>query len=130
MGWIVLVISAVFEAIWATALGRSEGFTQPVPTVVFFVGVVISMIGLGYAMRSIPISTAYAVWVGIGAALTVGFAMITGEETASALKIVFLLGIIGCVIGLKLVGTPKAAAEAVDELIDAPKTSGDAGRRD
>ena len=71
MSWIVLVVSGVLEAVWATALGKSEGFTRPWPTVVFGVTVVLSMVGLAWAMRSIPTGTAYAVWVGIGAALTV-----------------------------------------------------------
>lgn len=108
MAWIVLLISAVFEAVWATALGESEGFTRPVPTVVFLVAVTISMIGLGWAAKHIPIGTAYAVWTGIGAALTVTWAMATGTESVSALKIVFLTGIVGAVVGLKFVpaGTP------------------------
>ena len=60
------------------------------------------MAGLGYAMRTLPVGTAYAVWVGIGAALTVTCAMITGDEAASVIKILLLAGIVGCVIGLKL----------------------------
>jgi quaternary ammonium compound-resistance protein SugE len=101
MAWIVLVISGVLEAVWATALGKSEGFTRLGPTVVFAVGIVLSMAGLAYAMRTLPIGTSYAVWVGIGAALTVGYAMITGTESASLVKILLILGIVGCVIGLK-----------------------------
>ncbi|SFN96752.1 quaternary ammonium compound-resistance protein SugE [Geodermatophilus obscurus] len=102
MAWFVLVLSGVLEAVWATALGRSEGFTRLTPTVVFVLGLVGSMIGLAYAMRTLPIGTAYAVWVGIGAALTAGYAMATGEEPLSALRVLLLLGIVGCVIGLKL----------------------------
>ncbi len=102
MAWFVLVLSGVLEAVWATALGRTEGFTRLAPTVVFVVGLVGSMLGLAYAMRTLPIGTAYAVWVGIGAALTAGYAMATGEEPLSALRVVLLLGIVGCVIGLKL----------------------------
>lgn len=103
MAWIVLVISGVLEAVWATALGKSEGFTKLGPTVVFGLAIVASMAGLAYAMRSLPVGTAYAVWVGIGASLTVVYAMVTGTEPASLLKIVFLLMIVGGVIGLKLV---------------------------
>lgn len=102
MAWIILVVSGVLEAIWATALGRSENFTKLGPSAVFGVTVVLSMIGLAYAMRTLPTGTAYAVWVGIGATLTVAYAMVTGTETVSALKILLLLGIIGCVIGLKI----------------------------
>jgi quaternary ammonium compound-resistance protein SugE len=101
MSWFVLVLSGVFEAVWATALGKTQGFTRLAPSVVFLVGIVASMAGLAYAMRTLPVGTAYAVWVGIGAALTVAYAMATGEEPASPLKIVFLIMIIGGVIGLK-----------------------------
>ncbi len=103
MPWIVLLLSAVCEAVWATALGASEGFTQPVPTVVFAVFVVASMVGLGWSMKQIPIGTAYAVWVGVGAALTVTWSIATGAEAFAIGKVVFIAGIIAAVIGLKLV---------------------------
>ncbi|WP_069813836.1 DMT family transporter [Streptomyces sp. TP-A0874] len=106
MAWAVLLVSAVFEAVWATALGRSNGFGEPVATAVFVVALIISMAGLGTAVKRIPIGTAYAVWVGVGAALTVTYAMATGDEPASLPKAVFLAGIIGCVIGLKLLKAP------------------------
>jgi quaternary ammonium compound-resistance protein SugE len=112
MAWIALVISGILEAVWATALGQSEGFTQPLPTIVFFVGVVLSMLGLGWAAARIPIGTAYAVWVGIGAALTVIYAMATGDEAFSPWKAVFISGIILAVIGLKLVPDKKKEADA------------------
>lgn len=102
MAWLVLVISGVFEAIWATALGKSDGFTRVVPTVVFGVGLLISMAGLAYAMRTLPTGTSYAVWVGIGASLTVAYAMLTGDESVSWIKIALLIGLVGCIVGLKL----------------------------
>ena len=102
MYWLVLIVSGVLEAVWATALGRSEGFTRWAPTAVFAVALPASMAGLAYAMRGLPIGTAYAVWVGIGAALTAGYAMATGQEPASALRVLLLAGIVGCVVGLKL----------------------------
>ena len=101
LAWIILIISGVLEAVWATALGKSEGLTKLWPSVIFFVVLTLSMAGLAYSMRDIPTGTAYAVWVGIGAALTVSYAMIFGGETASLLKVLLVLGIIGCVIGLK-----------------------------
>ncbi|MDT0275987.1 DMT family transporter [Blastococcus goldschmidtiae] len=103
MAWAVLVVSGVLEAVWATALGRSVGFTRPVPSVVFAVAVVLSMVGLAYAMRELPVGTAYAVWVGIGASITVAYAMATGTEPVSLAKILLIMGLIGCVVGLKLV---------------------------
>ena len=102
MSWLVLVLSGVLEAVWATALGKTQGFTRPVPSAVFLAAIIASMAGLAYAMRTLPIGTAYAVWVGIGAVLTVAYAMVSGAEPVSALKIVFLVLIIGGVIGLKV----------------------------
>ncbi|AKT51132.1 DMT family transporter [Arsenicicoccus sp. oral taxon 190] len=102
MSWIVLVLSGVMEAVWATALGRSEGFSRLGPSVVFLVACGLSMGGLAYALRELPVGTAYAVWVGIGAVTTVAWSMATGAEAVSVLKIALLLGIVGCVAGLKL----------------------------
>lgn len=103
MAWLILVASGVLEAVWATALGKSEGFTRLTPSLVFGVALLASMVGLAIAMRTLPTGTSYAVWVGIGAVLTVGYAMLTGDESASAIKVAFILGIIGSIVGLKLV---------------------------
>ena len=102
MYWLALVASGVLEAVWATALGRSENFSRLGPTVVFVIGALLSFAGLAYGLRGLPTGTAYAVWVGIGAALTAGYAMASGEEPTSAVRILLLAGIVGCVIGLKL----------------------------
>jgi quaternary ammonium compound-resistance protein SugE len=102
MAWLILVASGILEAVWATALGKSDGFTKLVPSLIFLVATTLSMIGLAIAMRSLPIGTAYAVWVGIGAVLTVTIAMIGGEEPVSLARIALVLGIVACVIGLKL----------------------------
>ena len=103
MAWLVLVVSGVLEAVWATALGKSDGFTRLVPSLVFGVALALSMVGLAVAMRSLPVGTSYAVWVGIGAVLTVAYAMLTGAESASLAKVVLITGIVGCVIGLKVI---------------------------
>lgn len=103
MSWFVLVLSGVLEAVWATALDRSQGFTRLWPSVLFVVALLLSMGGLAYAMRELPVGTSYAVWVGIGAVLTVAYAMVTGAESASVVKLLLLGGIVGCVVGLKLV---------------------------
>jgi quaternary ammonium compound-resistance protein SugE len=103
MAWLILVVSGVLEAVWATALSKSEGFTRLVPSVVFGVALVLSMAGLAIAMRDLPVGTSYAVWVGIGAVLTVVYAMLTGAESASLIKVLLMLGVVGCIIGLKLV---------------------------
>jgi quaternary ammonium compound-resistance protein SugE len=106
VAWLILLGSAVLEAVWATALGLSEGFTQPAPTLVFAVTAALSMQGLGMAIRHIPLGTAYAVWVGIGAALTVGWAMATGAEPFNLLKLLLIAGIVGCAAGLKALPSP------------------------
>ncbi|KJC65796.1 DMT family transporter [Agreia bicolorata] len=102
MSWIILVISGILEAVWATALGKSEGFTKLWPTLTFVVALILSMLGLAYAMRDIPVGTSYAVWVGIGAALTVGYAMFFGGEGVSLVKLLLVIGIVACVVGLKV----------------------------
>lgn len=102
MSWLFLVGSGVLEAVWALALGRTEGFSRLVPSIVFGVALIGSLVGLAVAMRTLPIGTAYAVWVGIGAALTVGYSMVAGEESISPVRVVLIVALVGCVVGLKL----------------------------
>ena len=102
MSWFILVISGVLEAVWATALGKSEGFSRLAPSLVFVAALVASMVGLAFAMRDLPVGTAYAVWVGIGAVVTAGYAMVSGAESFSVVRVLLLAGIVGCVVGLKL----------------------------
>lgn len=102
MAWIVLVLSGIGEAVWAVALDKSQGFTKIIPVIVFFCGLAASMAGLSYAMRSISVDTAYVIWVGIGAAITVVYGMVVGEESVSVLKTLCLIGMVACIAGLKL----------------------------
>lgn len=104
MSWLILVLSGVLEAVWALALGRSEGLTRLTPSLVFAGALVLSMAGLAFAMRTLPTGTAYAVWVGIGASLTVLAGMVSGAEPVSLLRLLLVAGIVGCVVGLKFVG--------------------------
>lgn len=103
MAWVVLILSGALEAVWATALSASEGFRRLLPTIVFLVSMTVSMVGLAYAMRTLPTGTDYAVWVGIGASLTVAWAIVRGEERASVARVALLVVLIGCVAGLKAV---------------------------
>lgn len=103
MAWVVLIVSGVLEAVWATALGRAEGFTRLAPSIVFLVALALSMVGLSYAVKTLPTGTSYAVWVGIGASLTVAYDMLSGTEPVSVAKVLLIIGLIACVIGLKLV---------------------------
>lgn len=102
MSWFVLVVSGALEAVWAIALGASDGFTRLRPSLVFVVALTASMAGLAYAMRGLPTGTAYAVWVGIGASCTVAFGMVTGTEPTGLVRLLLLVGLVGCIVGLKL----------------------------
>lgn len=102
MPWLVLILSGLLESVWAIALARSGGFTRPVPSVVFVVALILSMTGLGYALRSIPVGTGYAVWVGIGAAGTALVGMLFLGESASVLRVLSLLLVVAGVVGLKV----------------------------
>jgi quaternary ammonium compound-resistance protein SugE len=101
MAWFVLILSGVLETVWAVALDRSAGFSRPLPSAVFAVGLVLSMAGLGYALRSIPVGTGYAVWVGIGAVGASVYGMVALEEPATAARLLCLVAIVGGVVGLK-----------------------------
>jgi quaternary ammonium compound-resistance protein SugE len=103
MAWIVLIVSGVLEAVWAAALAASEGFRKPRPTLLFVVALALSMVGLAWAMTDLPTGTAYAVWVGIGATLTVVWGFVTGQERATRARVLLLVLLVGSVIGLKVV---------------------------
>jgi len=103
VAWIILIAAGVLESVWATALGASNGFKRRGPTALFVVTLVLSMVGLAFAMTEIPVGTAYAVWVGIGAVLTVIVAVVRKQERLSFARAALLVVLIGCVIGLKAV---------------------------
>lgn len=102
MAWLVLVASGVLEAVWASALGASKGFRRPVPTIVFGVAIVASMAGLSFAMLTLPVGTAYAVWIGIGAVLTVVVAVVRRQEKLTVARAALLVILVGSVVGLKV----------------------------
>lgn len=102
MSWIVLFIAGLLEVVWAIGLKYTHGFTRLTPSVVTVTAMIVSIVLLSWAMRSLPVGTAYAVWTGIGA---VG-AAITGilllGESASLARIASLALIVAGIIGLKL----------------------------
>ncbi len=102
MPWLLLILSGLLETVWAIALSQSAGFTRVVPSVIFVIALAASMVGLGYAVRTIPIGTGYAVWVGIGVAGTALAGMLFLGESASVLRILSLLLVFAGVVGLKL----------------------------
>jgi quaternary ammonium compound-resistance protein SugE len=103
MAWLILVLAGLLEAVWAAALSASNGFRRWRPTALFLIAMVSSMAGLAYAMTELPTGTAYAVWVGIGATLTVLWGIVTGQERATWPKGLLLALLVGCVVGLKVV---------------------------
>lgn len=102
MAWLALVVSGMLETVWAAALADSRSLTRWLPTTVFGVALVASMLGLGFALRSLPIGTAYAVWVGIGAVGTATYGIVALHEPATALRLLCLGLIVAGVVGLKL----------------------------
>jgi quaternary ammonium compound-resistance protein SugE len=101
MAWIALVVSGILETVWAAALAQSRGFTRLLPSIVFGVAIVLSMAGLSYALRTIPIGTGYAVWVGIGAVGTAAYGMAALGEPATTARLLCLVAIVAGVVGLK-----------------------------
>ncbi|MFI0775050.1 DMT family transporter [Streptomyces sp. NPDC021212] len=102
MAWILLMLSGLLETVWAAALSASHGFSRLRPALLFVAAAALSMAGLSYAMRSIPIGTGYAVWVAIGAVGTAAYGMVALGDPVSAGRIVCLGLIVSGVVGLKL----------------------------
>lgn len=104
MAWVYLVVAGLFEIVWAIGLKFTEGFTRVGPILVVIVGTVLSFIFLAYAMRSIPVGTAYAIWTGIGAAGTAIIAMFLFGESAAPARLACIGLIVAGIVGLKMVG--------------------------
>jgi quaternary ammonium compound-resistance protein SugE len=102
--WIYLFIAGLFEIGWAVGLKYTEGFTRPGPTIFTAVCLTASMALLGWAVRSLPLGTAYAIWTGIGAIGTVIAGIILFKEPATAARLVCVGLIVAGILGLKLTG--------------------------
>jgi len=102
MDWLVLVIAGFFEIIWAVGLKYTQGFTKLIPTLFTGSAMVASVLLLGYALRTIPVSTGYAVWTGIGACGTLAFGMCFLGESRDLIRIGCILAIVACIAILKL----------------------------
>lgn len=102
MAWFTLIIAGLLEVVWAIGLNYTEGFSRLWPSVGTLVAMLCSVGLLSLAMRGLPIGTAYAVWVGIGAVGTVIMGIWLFDEPTSALRLASLCLIIGGIIGLKL----------------------------
>lgn len=102
MDWIILVIAGLFEAGWAIGLKYTEGFTRLGPTVGTILAMIISVWLLGISVKSLPIGTAYAVWVGVGAVGTVMLGILLFGEPANIGRLISIALIIAGIVGLKL----------------------------
>ncbi|NKI96412.1 quaternary ammonium compound efflux SMR transporter SugE [Rhizobacter sp. SG703] len=102
MNWIILVAAGLFEIGWAIGLKYTDGFTRLWPSVGTIAAMVISVCLLGYAMKSLPVGTAYAVWVGVGAVGTAILGIVLFGEPASTARLVSLALIVAGIVGLKL----------------------------
>ncbi len=102
MAWLVLIISGFLEAGWAVSLKQSDGFSRLWPTVSFFIFTALSLVGLAWSLKYLPVGPAYAAWTGIGAAVTVIIGIVFLGEAVSTLKIVSVALIIAGVAGLNI----------------------------
>lgn len=102
MAWVLLFLAGLAEIVWAVGLKHTEGFTRLIPTAVTGGAMIVSVILLGLAVRSLPMGTAYAVWTGIGTVGTVLAGILLYGESADALRLLWLALIVAGIAGLKL----------------------------
>ena len=106
MAWIYLLVAGLLETVWAVGLKYSEGFRRPLPSLVTALAMVASMLLLARAVRDLPVGTAYAVWVGIGAFGTALWGILAFAESASPSRLLFLTLLLVSIVGLKLTAQP------------------------
>ncbi|HEY1152909.1 MAG TPA: quaternary ammonium compound efflux SMR transporter SugE [Pseudolabrys sp.] len=103
MSWLILFVAGLFEIGWAIGLKYTESFTRLVPSILTVICMVLSVVLLGWALRTLPVGTAYAVWTGIGAVGTALLGIWLFGEPATAGRLVSILLIVCGIVGLKLV---------------------------
>jgi quaternary ammonium compound-resistance protein SugE len=101
MAWVLLVVAGLLEVGWSIGMKYTDGFTRLLPSVLTGAGIVASMVLLSYAAKSLPIGTAYGVWVGIGAAGAVVLGMVVLGEPVTAARVFFVCLLLVAVVGLK-----------------------------
>lgn len=102
MDWLLLTLAGLFEVAWALGLKESHGFTRLVPSLFTLVSLFLSVVFLGLAIKTLPLGTAYAVWVGIGVLGTSLAGMVLYAEPVTVLRLLSLIAILAGVVGLKL----------------------------
>ena len=103
MAWLVLILAGGLEVGWAIGLKYTDGFTRPVPTLATVAAMAVSLGLLGYAVRDLPVGTAYAVWTGIGTVGTVLLGILLFGESADMVRLAFIAMIVAGIVGLKIV---------------------------
>ena len=101
MAWVYLIVAGLFEITWAIGLKYAEGFTRLMPSVITIIGMILSVVLLGLALRELPVGTGYAVWTGIGIVGAAILGMILFQEPATALRLGCIALIIVGILGLK-----------------------------
>lgn len=102
MDWIMLIIAGLLEVCWSIGLKYTNGFTNPVPSILTILAIIVSMVLLAKAAQTIPIGTAYPIWVGIGALGAAIGGVILFKEEVTVMRIVFLTMLVSSIIGLKM----------------------------
>ena len=102
MAWLLLIVAGLCEIVWAIGLKYAEGFTRFWPSVITVVAMLVSIVLLGFAMKSLPVGTSYAVWVGVGAGGTAILGIVLLGESASPGRLASLALIVAGIVGLKL----------------------------
>ncbi|MDQ8033078.1 QacE family quaternary ammonium compound efflux SMR transporter [Bordetella genomosp. 1] len=102
MTWVILVLAGLFEVVWAIGLKYTHGFTRLMPSVVTVAGMIVSFWLLATAMKTLPLGTAYAVWVGIGTLGAFIAGIVLFGESASPMRIASVMLIVAGLVGLKL----------------------------
>lgn len=106
MNWLLLIVAGLLEVVWAIGLKHTQGFTRLTPSLITVAAMVASFYFLSVAMRTLPLGTAYAVWVGIGAIGTAIAGIALFDEAVSTLKLCSLVLIVAGIVGLKLASAP------------------------
>jgi quaternary ammonium compound-resistance protein SugE len=115
MAWFILIIAGLFETVWAVALKYSEGFTRLWPTVITAVAMIISLYLLAISLKTLPLGTAYTIWTGIGALGTVIYGIMVFGESKDLLKLIFIMMILGGIVGLKVVSGKVSTAGKTEQ---------------
>lgn len=110
MGWFYLIVAGIFEVVWAIGLKHSDGFTKLGPSIFTLVTMSISIGCLSYAIKTIPLANAYAIWTGIGAVGVTIFGIVWFNESADFKRLFCISLIITGIIGLKLLSTPEVSS--------------------